>query len=410
MNRCTSIELVSVDELIPHPKNCHSHPDEQINRLCKIIEYQGFRTPLTVQKGTNLIVCGHGRLIAAKKLGHSKVPVIYQEFESEEQLYAHLVADNAIGKDTWATLDLSSINAELENLGPDLDIDMLGLKDFEIEPAEKFEGQCDENHVPEVEHPITRRGDIWLLGNHRVMCGDSTMIDDVEKLMNGELAGMIHTDPPYNIAYEGGSKKREKIANDKLDNFNEFLAEAYANYFAFAHPGAAIYVWHAPTETHNFITEFIRAGFLYKSYIVWNKSKITFGRSDYHWKHESAIYGWKAGGSHSWFGDRKQTTVWDIDRPSSSDDHPTMKPIELCERAIINSSGPGMVVSDLFLGSGSTLIACEKTNRKCFGMELDEKYCDVIINRWEQFTGKEATLEATGQTYKQLKGERDGQT
>lgn len=202
------IQLVKIETLKPHPKNMHKHSKDQIDRLCKLIEYQGFRNPIIVQKGTDLIVAGHGRILAAKKLKIKEVPVIYQEFESEAQLYSYIVSDNAIGKDSWATLDLSMINTEMLDFGPDFDIDMLGIKDFVIEPIEKYEAQTDEDEVPEVIHPITRRGDIWLLGNHRLMCGDSTMIDDVEKLMNGSKIDLVHTDPPYGINETGDRSKR----------------------------------------------------------------------------------------------------------------------------------------------------------------------------------------------------------
>jgi site-specific DNA-methyltransferase (adenine-specific) len=199
--------------------------------------------------------------------------------------------------------------------------------------------------------------------------------------MNGEKADMAHTDPPYNINYEGGTKKRDKIANDKLDDFPQFLYDAYITLSTALKKGGAIYVWHASTETHNFIQQFLNAGFLFKSYIVWNKNNSTFGRSDYHWKHEPCIYGWLDGGSHNWYGNKKQTTVWDMDRPSRSDEHPTMKPIHLCTKPIENSSKVGDVIIDTFLGSGSTMVAAHQLKRKCYGMELDPKYCQVIIDR-----------------------------
>jgi DNA modification methylase len=192
---------------------------------------------------------------------------------------------------------------------------------------------------------------------------------------------MCHTDPPYNIDYEGGSKKREKIANDKLEDFPQFLYDVYTTISTALKKGGAIYVWHASSETHNFIQQFLNAGFLFKSYIVWNKNNSTFGRSDYHWKHEPCIYGWLDGASHKWHGDRKQTTVWDIDRPSRSEEHPTMKPIPLCCKPLENSSKQGDIVLDVFLGSGSTMVAAHQLKRKCYGMELDPKYCQVIINR-----------------------------
>jgi hypothetical protein len=224
-------------------------------------------------------------------------------------------------------------------------------------------------------------GDLFEIGEHRLLCGDSTDSDQVAKLMNGELADICHTDPPYNIDYEGGSKKREKIANDKLEDFPKFLYDVYTTISTALKKGGAIYVWHASSETHNFIQQFLNAGFLFKSYIVWNKNNSTFDRSDYHWKHEPCIYGWLDGASHKWHGDRKQTTVWDIDRPTRSDEHPTMKPIQLCSKPLENSSQKGNVVLDVFLGSGSTMVAAHQLNRKCYGMELDPKYCQVIIDR-----------------------------
>ena len=399
------IELVSVNSLIPHPKNMHNHPDEQIERLCKIIEYQGFRTPVTVQRGTNLIVCGHGRLMAAKKLGYSEVPVTYQEFESEEQLYAHMVADNAIGKDTWATLDLSQINSEIENLGPDLNIDLLGIKDFVIEPAEKFEAQSDEDEVPEVKDPITKRGDVWILGEHRVMCGDSTMIDDVEKLMNGEKADMVFTDPPYGMKLDAdyskmptspsGAKpiKHRNIKGDHEDFSSDLINTIFAcfdycedificgaDYFCEVFPdkndGSWI-VWDKRV-TENF-DKMIGSAFE----LIWSKKKR---------KREIA---------------RINNTLYSGEADAKNKVHPTQKPLKLYDW-IFERATAHKFVADLYLGSGSTLIACEKTNRKCYGMELDEHYCDVIINRWQNYTGKEAVLESNGKKYNDLKNESEG--
>ena len=408
-----SIELVSVDTLIPHPKNMHNHSDEQIERLCRIIEYQGFRTPLTVQRGTNLIVTGHGRLMAAKKLGMEKVPVTYQEFKDEAQLYAHIVADNAIGKDTWATLDLSQINVDIQDLGPDLDIDMLGLKDFEIEPLDRLEPQSDEDAVPEVEHPITRRGDIWLLGEHRVMCGDSTMIDDVEKLMNGEKADMVFTDPPYNIASDSKnfasnvSKSMDDLKNSNWDkNFN---IEEYLNTLTLiSKDSCTYYIW----TSHfliNDIWSFAKESMDFYGYLVWSKPNPIPSLSKRHptWNTELCAYFTRGNKRDVNFPkDGHFLSTREVIKKTDGT-HPTQKPQDLITPLIEFSSNKGRLILDSFLGSGSTLIACEKTNRKCYGMELDEKYCDVIIKRWEEYTGKKATLESTGQTYEELKAERD---
>ena len=390
------IEIVSVNSLLPHPKNMHEHSDDQIDRLCKLIEYQGFRNPIIVQKGTNLIVAGHGRLMAAKKLGIKEVPVSYQEFDSEAQMYAYMVSDNAIGKDTWASLDLSKINTEMLDLGPDFDIDMLGIKDFVIEPIEKYEPQTDEDEVPEVVNPITRRGDIWLLGNHRLMCGDSTMIDDVEKLMNGEKADMVFTDPPYGYKYESNyQKKHEMLKND--DVILDFMPVANN----FMHSNSCIYICTSHQSVEKWLP-LVRDNFNYKNMIVWQKNNWSMGdlRGSFAGQHELILFASK--GECKIIG-KRDPDVWKFDRVPP-DLHPTMKPVELVEYALSKFQS-GKVV-DFFGGSGSTMIACEKTNRKNFTMELDEKYCDVIINRWQNYTGKKATLESTGQNYEELKQER----
>lgn len=403
------IEMVDINTLLPHPKNNNKHPKEQIDRLVKLIEYQGFRNPVIVQKGTNLVVAGHGRIEAAKKLGINLIPVSYQEFESDAQIYSYLTSDNAIA--AWAELDLSAVNTEMLDLGPDFDIDLLGIKDFSIEPIEKFEPQSEEDAVPEVNHPITRRGDIWLLGNHRLMCGDSIMIDDVEKLMNGEKADAIWTDPPYNVSYKGKTKDSLEIKNDSMDSedFYDFLFSCFSNCLAISRGGSAIYVSYPDRESLNFHKAYTDSGWKLSSVLVWVKNSLVMGRSDYHSRHEPIIYGWNQSSSHNWYSDRKQDSVIEINRPSKNGEHPTMKPIELIEYCLKNSSKQKDIVCDLFGGSGSTLIACEKINRFSRLMELDEKYCDVIINRWQNFTGGKATLESTGQTYEELKAERDGQ-
>lgn len=327
--------------------------------------------------------------LLAKNKADAKIKLLKKEQDygrrvTKEGLY-DFIENESIGLESLEGLnflDLGEIDTKM------IDDMVIDLKKPKPKPKEKTNSDTPVGELPK--QVTAKMGDIYELGNHRLMCGDSTKISDINKLMDGKKADMIHTDPPYNIGYEGGSKKRESIANDKLDDFNKFLEDIYKNYFLSTKPGAPIYVWHASTETHNFISEFIKAGFLFKSYIIWNKNNSTFGRSDYHWKHEPAIYGWHGEGTHKWCGDRKQTTVWDIDRPSRSDEHPTMKPIALCEKAIINSSIPGAIITDFFGGSGSTLIACENLKRFCYMMEFEPGYIDVIIDRWERHTGKKA--------------------
>lgn len=399
--KAKEIEIVPIASLVPHPKNMHSHSDEQIDRLVKLIEYQGMRNPVIVQKGTNQIVAGHGRVLALKKMGEEKCPVIYQEFDSDAQLYAYIVSDNAIGKDTWATLDLSQINTEMLDLGPDFDIDLLGIKDFVIEPIEKFEPQGDEDAVPEVVHPITRKGDIWLLGNHRLMCGDSTMIDDVEKLMNGEKADMVFTDPPYGVSYQSNmrykSDKFDVIKNDDVILDICPIIEVFSRGFVF--------IW----TTWKVLDKWIEncAGLGYPSnMVVWFKGGGGIGdlKKTFLTDWELALV-WHRG---SELTGKRIGSVWSVGKDKAIDyKHPTQKPTALAEEALDKVTKTGYRVLDLFGGSGSTLIACEKMQRHSYNMELDEKYCDVIIKRWEAYTGKKATLELTGQTYEVLKIERD---
>lgn len=381
---CAYDELVDVHKLVPNPKNNNKHPKNQIERLAKIIDFQGQRQPIVVSNRSGFIVKGHGRLEAIKLLGWEKCAVDYQDYESEAQEYADMVADNQIA--TWAEFDTQMVLDELPEL--DIDTDMLGM--LEIPQIEAEENEVVEDEVPEQVETRCKRGDVWKLGDHRLMCGDSTVITDVEKLMNGQKADMVFTDPPYNVAYEGGSKKREKIKNDEINNFYDFLLDCYSCCSSIMKDGASIYVCHSELERMNFTKAFFDAGFKLSSVIIWAKNNSTFSMNkDYKQKHEPIIYGWKGVG-HKWRGGNCEDTLWEIKRPSKSDLHPTMKPIELCARGISNSSEANDIVYEPFGGSGSTLIACEQLNRKCFMMELDEHYCDVIIQRWENLTGKTA--------------------
>jgi site-specific DNA-methyltransferase (adenine-specific) len=329
--------------------------------------------PIVVDEN-NIILGGNMRYKALKEAGYSEVSIVKANDLTAEQKDEFIVKDNVgFGEWDWDTLANEWEVDKLEEWGLDLPID--------LSVQEELEAEEDNYEVPNEINTDIVLGDLFEIGEHRLLCGDSTDSDQVAKLMNGEKADMCHTDPPYNINYEGGSKKREKIANDKLDDFPQFLYNVYTTISTALKKGGAIYVWHASSETHNFIQQFLNAGFLFKSYIVWNKNNSTFGRSDYHWKHEPCIYGWLDGASHKWYGDRKQTTVWDIDRPSRSEEHPTMKPIPLCCKPLENSSEIGNIILDVFLGSGSTMVASHQLKRKCYGMELDPKYCQVILER-----------------------------
>lgn len=390
------IKWESVDKLIPYAKNARTHSDEQVAQIAGSIKEFGFNNPILVDKD-NSVIAGHGRLMAARKLGMDKVPVVELQHLTESQRKAYVLADNRIALNSgW---DTSMLSLELQDLKDDIDLSLLGFDPDELDallnPIEETEGLTDEDAVPDVpDEPKTKLGDIYILGNHRLMCGDSTSIDAVEKLMDGQLADQLVTDPPYNIAYEGGSKKRDQIKNDEMadEEFRQFLKDVYIAADAVMKAGAVFYIWHADTEGYNFRGAARDMGWRIRQTLIWNKDNSAFGRSDYHWKHEPCLYGWKEGAAHLWATDRKQTTVIQCKRPSKSDLHPTMKPVELMEYQILNNTKGSDIVLDLFGGSGSTLIAAEKVGRKACLMELDPKYCDVIVKRWEDFTGKKAVL------------------
>jgi site-specific DNA-methyltransferase (adenine-specific) len=370
------IKKVSITEVKPNGTNPRIIKDAKFKQLVQSI--QEFPEMLELRpiivNADMVILGGNMRYKACMDAGIKEIPIMIAEGLDEAKQKEFIVKDNVgFGEWDWDVLANEWDVEELAHWGLDLPLDF----GTEIE----LEAEEDNFSVPDIIETDIVLGDLFEIGEHRLLCGDSTDSDAVAKLMDGELADMCHTDPPYNIDYEGGSKKREKIANDKLDDFPKFLYDVYTTISTALKKGGAIYVWHASSETHNFIQQFLNAGFLFKSYIVWNKNNSTFGRSDYHWKHEPCIYGWLDGASHKWYGDRKQTTVWDIERPSRSDEHPTMKPIPLCSKPLENSSKQGDVVLDVFLGSGSTMVAAHQLKRKCFGMELDPKYCQVIIDR-----------------------------
>jgi DNA modification methylase len=317
------------------------------------------------------------RLKALKEAGYTEVPEAWvksAESLTEEEQRRFIIADNVgFGEHDWAMLKSEWDVEELADWG----LDIPNFDDDEVLEAEE-----DDFDTTPPEIPITVLGDLIEIGEHRLLCGDSTDSDQVAKLMNGEKADMVFTDPPYNVAYEGGSKKRDAIANDKIDDFYKFLYDVYTNCFLFMNDGSSIYVAHSELERANFILAFVDVGFKYSSIIVWVKNNSTFSMNkDYKWKHEPIIYGWKQGKERTWKGDNKQDTVWNIDRPSRSEEHPTMKPIELCEKAIKNSSNESSLIFEPFTGSGSTMVAAHQLKRKCYGMELDPKYCDVIVNR-----------------------------
>jgi len=406
MNPADKVEKWAIDKLIPYARNARTHSDEQVAQIAASIKEWGWTTPVLVDEQGG-IIAGHGRTLAAQKLKMTEVPVMVAKGWSDAKKRAYIIADNKLALNAgWDNEMLALELGEIGDLGFDLDLTGFTAEEIAALTPEQIEpGLTDEDAVPEVpEQPITVLGDVWLLGKHRLMCGDSTSIDAVDKLMDGQKADQLVTDPPYNIAYEGGSKKREQIKNDEMESadFRQFLRDAFTAADTVMKSGAVFYIWHADTEGYNFRGACLDAGWQVRQTLIWNKDNSAFGRQDYHWKHEPCLYGWKSGAGHLWASDRKQTTIIECKRPSKSELHPTMKPVELMQYQIENNTKGQDVVLDLFGGSGSTMIACEKTGRINCSMELDPKYCDVIIKRWQDFTGKIATHAETGQPFAEV--------
>ena len=402
----TQIEYLAIDALIPYARNSRTHEDAQVAQIAASIKEFGFTNPVLVD-ATGSIIAGHGRVLAARKLGLSEVPCIRLGHLTETQQRAYVIADNKLALN--AGWDAQMLLLEIKDLeAADFDLTLLGFTPDELaamEPEEIAPGLTDEDAVPEVQaEPISKPGDIWLLGKHRVMCGDSTSIEAVETLMGGGLADQLITDPPYNVEYTGKTKDALTIKNDSMDDesFRQFLRDAFVAADTVMKSGAVFYIWHADSEGYNFRGACKDSGWTVRQCLIWKKQTLVMGRQDYHWKHEPCLYGWKDGSAHLWATDRKQTTILEFDRPSRNALHPTMKPVDLIEYQVLNNTKGQDVVLDLFGGGGSTLIACEKTGRHARLMELDPKYVDVIVRRWQEFTGKQATHAATGATFDEV--------
>jgi len=401
------IEQVKLDALIPYARNSRTHSDAQVAQIAASIKEFGFTNPVLIDE-TGSIIAGHGRVMAARKLAIADVPSIRLTHLTEAQKKAYVIADNKLALNAgWDDEMLAVELTDLKDMG--FDLDLTGFSTDEIEDLLApvgTEGLTDEDAVPEVpEAPVTVLGDVWLLGKHRVMCGDSTSIDAVEKLMAGEGADMLLTDPPYNVAYEGATKQKLTIQNDSMGDgeFWQFLRDAFVTAETAMKNGAVFYIWHSDSEGYNFRGACQDAGFKVRQCLIWKKSSLVMGRQDYHWKHEPCLYGWKEGAGHLWAADRKQTTILEFDKPSRNGEHPTMKPVGLFEYQMLNNTKGGDIVLDLFGGSGTTIIAAEKNGRYGYLMELDPKYCDVIVQRWQEFTGQTATLESNGKPFISLK-------
>ena len=380
-NPADKVEQWDINKLVPYARNARTHTDEQVAQIAASIKEWGFTTAVLVDEDGG-IIAGHGRTLAAQRLKMTTVPVMVAAGWSDAKKRAYVISDNKLALNAgWDNELLALEFAELKDL--DFDLDLTGFTADDIAalmPEQIKPGLTDEDAVPEVPvNPVTVLGDVWILGKHRVMCGDSTSIDAVEKLMDGQKADMVFTDPPYGVDYKG-------INNDSRGGLDELLRGAFANFFALSKSGASIYVFHSDRCADIFHTVF-REFFHFSSMIIWAKNSLTLSQTDYQSQHEPCLYGWMDNGTHSWHSDRKQTSLWRFDK-ERVEGHTTPKPVELVAKAVTNSSKGGDCILDLFGGSGSTLIAAEKTGREARLMELDEKYVDVIIKRWQEFTGK----------------------
>lgn len=404
MQGAKQVEWLELNGLIPYAKNSRTHSEAQVAQIAGSIKEFGFNNPVLIDLEGG-IIAGHGRVLAAQKLGLQAVPCIRLGHLTDTQRKAYVIADNRLAlnagwDDSMLTLELQDLKAE------DFNLDLLGFEGDELNallnPIKETEGLTDEDTVPEVpEEPKTKPGDIYKLGRHRLMCGDSTSIDAVEKLMDGQRADMIFTDPPWNVNYGAVDKgnaqgyKPRTILNDHMseEKWDDFITSVCGSLFAASKAGCPIYVVMSAQEWPVVDKCLRQAGFHWSSTIIWAKDRLVLSRKDYHTQYEPIWYGWNESAARLVeVADRKQSDLWQVDRPSKSDLHPTTKPVELVERALQNSSEARANVLDLFGGSGSTLIACEKSGRTNFSMELDPKYCDVIVKRWEDFTGQKAEL------------------
>ena len=376
--------LVDINKLIPYINNARTHSPEQISKLRASLREFGFVNPVIIDKDFN-IIAGHGRVIAAKAEGIEEVPCVLVDYLTEAQKKAYIIADNRMALD--AGWDEEILKVELEALeAEDFDLAFTGFDEKEIEHLfqTKVEVEDDDYDLSAAleKASFVERGDVWVVGRHRLVCGDATNIDDVKKLMDGKRANLVLTDPPYGVDFKSSSGLT--IKNDALkgDNFVNFLFAAFKNMVDHCEPGASAYCFHADTEGTKFRVAFEEAGFHLAGCCIWVKDSLVLGRSDYQWQHEPILYGFLKNGKHNWYSDRKQTTIWNFKKPKRNENHPTSKPLDLLSYPLQNSSQENAIVIDTFGGSGSTLMACELTNRICFTMELDEKYASVILRRY----------------------------
>lgn len=387
----TEMQLVPLSKLVPYVNNARTHSPEQLAKLRSSLREFGFINPVIIDREFN-VIAGHGRIAAAKEEGITEVPCVFVDYLTEAQKKAYILADNRMALD--AGWDEELLRIEIESLqGADFDVSLTGFGEDEI--ADLFAGDS-EKDVKDDDFDLSaalekaafvERGDIWTVGRHRLMCGDATSAEDVAALMDGKKANLIVTDPPYGVSFK--SSGGLTIQNDSMkgDEFYTFLYNSFSCMVEHLESGGAAYVFHADTEGLNFRKAFVDAGFHLAGVCIWVKNSLVLGRSDYQWQHEPVLYGFLKNGKHPWYSDRKQTTIWNYDKPKRNKNHPTSKPLDLLGYPISNSSQENAIVLDTFGGSGSTMMACEQTNRICHMMELDEKYASVILRRYVEDTG-----------------------
>ena len=403
MKTTTQMELVPTDKLIPYVNNARTHSAEQVNKLRASLREFGFINPVIVDRDLN-VIAGHGRILAAKEEKIPEVPCVYVDYLTEAQKKAYILADNRMAMD--AGWDEELLRVEIEALQAEaFDVSLTGFDEKEItdlfKDADGTGAEDDDFDLSEAleKAAFVERGDIWTVGRHRLMCGDATVEEDVLKLMDGKKANLILTDPPYGVSFQ--SSDGLSIQNDSIkgEEFYQFLLASMQNMVSVLEPGGAAYVFHADTEGLNFRRAFVDAGLHLAGCCIWVKNSLVLGRSDYQWQHEPVLYGFLKNGKHSWYSDRKQTTIWNFDKPKRNKNHPTSKPLDLLAYPIGNSTQANAIVLDTFGGSGSTLMACEQTNRICCTMELDEKYASVILRRYVEDGGNpdEIYVERNGQ-------------
>lgn len=418
-NPADKVEQWPIEKLVPYAKNSRTHSDEQVAQIAASIKEWGFTTAVLVDESGS-IIAGHGRVMAARKLGLASLPVMVAKDWTDAQKRAYVIADNKLALN--AGWDDELLALELGELGDaGFDLELTGFTDEEIKaliPVEVTEGLTDPDAAPAVpENPVTVPGDVWVMGKHRLLCGDSTSTDHLAQLTQGNLVDMWLTDPPYNVAYggekgnaanknkvDGGNRNTRTILNDDMgdEQFRIFLRDVYTAADTVMKAGAVFYIWHSDTEGYNFRGAARDTNWTVRQCLIWKKSSIVLGRQDYQWMHEPCLYGWKEGAGHLWASDRKQTTILEFDKPARNDVHPTMKPVALFEYQMLNNTKGGDLVLDSFGGSGTTLIAAEKNGRTALLMELDPRYCDVIVKRWQEFTGKQAIHADTGKPFAEV--------